>query len=109
MKVVQMYFKKKPTGAVLVSENEFSKSFKYGDTELFIGKAFDEDSDLHYLVHSIPAIMECNVNNLQYPVPFKTEQERDTAYTEMGTEYTELFIEQIIAEVKFRNSQQAEE
>jgi hypothetical protein len=91
-------------GAELIASNEFSKHFKYNDIEMFIAKAFDEDTEQpHFLIHSIPSIPEIGAHQIQYPISFYTEQERNEAFDEMNIEYAEVFLKQLIASIKERN------
>ncbi len=110
MKVVQMNNVPKAVvmnTAVLIEQNYFSKSFEYGlTTKLFIGKAYDEESGKHFLVNSIPELLNCH--NIQYPIIFDEESARDLAFVEMDTEYAAFFIEQLSEELKFRNRQNEE-
>ena len=105
MKVVHNSSKEVKSKAKLIEANDFSKSFHHGDTKLYIGKAFDEETDKHFVVLSVPEILEVNANNVQFPVSFNSEKERDDAFYEMDEEYAEKVILDIIAEIKFRNAE----
>ena len=105
MKVVHNASNEVKKVAKLIEANDFSKSFEYSDTKLFIVKAFDEETDKHFVVLSVPEILEVNANNVQFPVSFDSEKERDDAFYEMDEEYAEKVILDIIAEIKFRNAE----
>ena len=93
-----------PKECLLVTENEFTKSFKYvdGDIELFISKGVDEETDKHFLVASIPLIEELNVAKIQFPILFEDQAQRDAAFIDFSVENATDFIEQVIAEIKNR-------
>lgn len=105
MKVVHNASNEVKKGARLIEANDFSKSFEYSDTKLFIGKAFDEETDKHFVVLSVPEILEVNAHNVQFPITFNSEKERDDAFYEMDEEYAEAVINNIISEIKFRNAE----
>ena len=105
MKVVHNSSKEVKSKAKLIEANDFSKSFKHGDTKLYIGKAFDEETDKHFIILSLPDIKEANAHNVQFPVNFNSEQERDDAFYEMDEEYAEVVIGEIVKEIKQRNAE----
>ena len=72
----------------LVSENEFTKIFKKEEDniDLYVSKAYDEESDKHYLVASIPVIEELGVQGIQLPLQYETSEQRDLAFTEFDGE-----------------------
>lgn len=105
MKVVHNSSNEVKSKAKLIEANDFSKSFEYGDVKLFIGKAFDEETDKHFVILSIPDIAEVNAHNVQFPVQFNTEKERDDAFYEMDEQYAEVVIGEIIREIKQRNAE----
>lgn len=83
----------------VISENNFTKAYFYNGVQIFISKAFDEDSDKHFLVHSIPLIPELNVHHLQFPIEFESEAQRDEQFDsldlEIAGEAIEMFKEYI--------------
>jgi len=70
----------------VISENNFTKAFVFDGTYIFISKAYDEDSDKHFLVNSIPEIREVNAHHVQFPIGFNSEQERDQTFDELDLE-----------------------
>jgi hypothetical protein len=105
MKVVHNSSKEVKSKAKLIEANDFSKSFEYGDIKLFIGKAFDEETDKHFVILSLPEIAEVNAHNVQFPVDFNSEKERDDAFYEMNEQYAEVVIGEIVREIKQRNAE----
>ena len=99
LKVVSMQ------GVELVSENEFTKVFKVNDMDLFVSKAFDAETDKHYLVNGIPVIPELNVSEIQYPILFETEELRDEAFSEVNIHYAKAFVRDLVLGIKLRNEQ----
>jgi len=59
--------------AILDGENMFSKKYLYGNVELYVAKAFDEKSKLHSLLFTIPNIPKLRVEQVVYPMEFKSE------------------------------------
>jgi hypothetical protein len=99
-----MLEKKTPTPAILTGETDVSKSFLYNDIELFVSKAIDEDAEnKHFLVCSMKTIPEFNLHHIQYPIPFKTEEERDAMFTQFDAT---LFLENLIAYIKAQKEEQ---
>lgn len=87
-----------------VSENEFSKAFKYGDIDLFVAKAFDDDAPMkHFLICSVPEIKELGVAHIQYPMTFKTEAERDSVFKGFDAKF---FIDALMQQIKKNKKEQ---
>ena len=63
--------------AVLLEKNEFSRTYRKGDVMVYVAKAFDEESKLHFVVISIPEIPHLGVLKLQLPIKFDYEPMRD--------------------------------
>lgn len=63
--------------AVLLEKNEFSRTYRKGDVMVYVAKAFDEESKLHFVVVSIPEIPNLGVLKLQLPIKFEFEPMRD--------------------------------
>lgn len=85
--------------SILISENEFTKVFKYKDIDLFVSKAIDEDTTpaIHFLTCSIPFITEFNIEKVQYPIPFISEEKRDEQF---DTFDAKIFIKNLIDYIK---------
>jgi hypothetical protein len=84
----------------LEAENDVQKIFKSLDTDVFIVKAFDEESNKHFIVFSIPLLTEVNVQHIQYPFEFNTEVERDDVFKNINMEYVSAFIDKIVNQIK---------
>jgi hypothetical protein len=63
--------------AVLLEKNEFSRTYRKGDVMVYVAKAYDEESRLHFVVVSIPEIPRLGVVKLQLPIKFEFEPMRD--------------------------------
>lgn len=88
-----------------ISENEFTKAYSYerekGTIEMYVSKAYDEDTDKHFLVANIVSIPELNVERIQYPISFETENNRDYALeNEVNELWVEVFLDNIIDYIK---------
>lgn len=83
----------------VISENNFTKAYMCNGTMIYISKAYDEDSDKHFLVNSIPEIAEVNAHHIQFPIAFDSEEQRDNTFDELDLEHAgeliQLFIESI--------------
>lgn len=84
----------------LVAENEFSKTFKSEDIEVYLAKAYDEEAQSHYLIASIPFIPEAKVEAITYPMPFPNEQERDSLFSAFNTQDCSDMIDTLIGFMK---------
>jgi len=99
-----------PMESVLLSDNGFTKIFKVrGDIDLFLTKAFDEDSNKHYIVSTIREIVELNASGIQFPYEYSTDYERDNAYKQYGTEEARVFVEFSIHFIKDKEKFKEEE
>jgi hypothetical protein len=92
----------------LESQNEVQKIFKSHNVDVYVGKAYDEDSDKHFLIFSIPLIPEANVQHIQYPYVFDTEKKRDEVFTHLEENYISEFIDKLITQIN-ENKKQADE
>jgi hypothetical protein len=90
------------------SQNEVQKIFKSHDVDVYVGKAFDEETDKHFLIFSIPVIPEANVQHIQFPYIFETEKERDEVFTHLEENYISEFVEKLITQIN-ENKKQADE
>jgi hypothetical protein len=90
------------------SKNEVQKIFKSHDVDVYVGKAFDEETDKHFLIFSIPVIPEANVQHIQFPYIFETEKERDEVFTHLEENYISEFVEKLITQIN-ENKKQADE
>lgn len=88
----------------LISENEFTKIFKYKDNvDIYLSKAVDEETDKHFLVASIPQIEETNTFKLSYPSQYDTIEERDAVFNDFNLNVAKFFIEDLIQTIKNQN------
>jgi hypothetical protein len=88
----------------IISENEFTKIFKYKDNvEIYLSKAVDEETDKHFLVASIPQIKETNTLNLSYPSQYDTIEQRDSVFNDFDLSVAKFFIEDLIQTIKNQN------
>lgn len=92
----------------LESENDVQKIFKSNDVDVYVGKAFDEETNKHFLIFSIPLIPEANVQHIQFPYIFETEKERDEVFTHLEENYISEFVEKLITQIN-ENKKQADE
>ena len=63
--------------AVLLEKNEFSRTYRKGEVMIYVAKAYDEESKIHFVVISIPEIPHLGVLKLQLPIKFEFEPMRD--------------------------------
>lgn len=63
--------------AQLIEKNEFSRTYRKGDIVVYVAKAYDEESKIHFVVISIPEIPHLGVLKLQLPINFDYEPMRD--------------------------------
>jgi hypothetical protein len=98
MKVVKMH------DIELESENEFTKIFVYKEnTKLFFSKAYDEETDKHFVVASIPEIAETRTSQISYPFMFDVESDRDEFFQNFNLGSAKEFIEDLIEHIKKQN------
>jgi len=90
------------------SENDVQKIFKSYDVDVYVGKAFDEETGKHFLIFSIPVIPEANVQHIQFPYIFDTEKERDEVFTHLEANYIAEFVEKLIIQIE-ENKKQTDE
>ena len=89
----------------LSEENEFSKHFVGEDAELFLGKAFDDETNSHFLVFRIPKIEKLNVAHIQYPISFETSMDdRDQFFKDFDDKRASEFLESVMEEIERRNN-----
>lgn len=78
--------------AVLLESNDFSRTYRKGDIMLYIAKAYDEPSQKHFVVISIPEIPHLGVLKLQLPIDFDYEPMRDAFF---DTFNCDVFIKEL--------------
>jgi hypothetical protein len=82
------------------AENEFSKTFDNGEIQLYIAKAHDEDTNKHYIVCSVPFIKEVDAQEIQYPLEYETEEDRDATFSIFNEAEASQFIYELINFIK---------
>jgi hypothetical protein len=92
----------------LESQNEVQKIFKSIDIDVYVGKAFDDETNKHFLIFSIPIIPEANVQHIQFPYIFETEKERDEVFTHLEENYISEFVDKLIIQIN-ENKKQTDE
>ena len=90
------------------SENDVQKIFKSQDVDVYVGKAFDEETNKHFLIFSIPVIPEVNVQHIQFPYIFETEKERDEVFTHLEENYIAEFVAKLLTQIN-ENKKQTDE
>ena len=85
----------------IVSENEFTKHYNYEEKEIncYLSKAYDEETDKHFLVVSIPKIQELNASHIQFPMGFENEAERNEYFESFNAL---LFIDGLLEQMKIQ-------
>lgn len=89
-----------------ISENEFTRHFRYYDKEmdLYLSKAYDEEGNKHCLVASIPNIPSLNVMHIQFPFVFEEESERDEFFKSFDAlEFCNSLYENIKEQIRQAN------
>lgn len=87
----------------LVSESKFSKHFELDNINLYIHKAFDEDSNKHFIIPCIPTIEELNINDLKDSLVFENEEERDGAFENWDLDFSNYYVSFTIEKIKKQN------
>lgn len=95
-------------GVDLIAENEFSKTFKYNEIDIFVAKAIDDEISKHYLVISIPTIPETGSHEIQYPLEYDTMELRDEDFKKFDVEYCKQFTDDLIKFMKEQKKLQEE-
>jgi hypothetical protein len=73
------------------------KGFKNEEEiDVFINKAYDEETQTHALLIYIPKIPQFNILQLRQPIFYESQEERDRIYTELGDEFVNQFWQQLV-------------
>jgi hypothetical protein len=91
------------------SQNDVQKIFKSHDVDVYVGKAFDDETNKHFLIFSIPVIPEANVQHIQFPYVFDTEKERDDVFVNLDDKYITVFVEKLIGQIEENKKQVSDE
>jgi hypothetical protein len=89
----------------IISESKFTKHFELNNIQLFIHKAYDEDSDKHFITPCIPFIEELNIHDLKDALVFDNEVERDVAFDNWDVDFAKYYIEFTIEKIKKQNAE----
>ena len=78
------------------------KGFKNeDDLDFFVNKAYDEESDMHCLLIFIPVLPQYNIRQVQNPIAYSSEAERDKAYIEnINDEFVNNFYKLICDKIE---------
>ena len=85
-----------------VMGNEFKCTFEWNEHVLSIMKAADEETDSHYIVAYVPEIKELGVQQINFPMYFQTQQQRDFEFDDFSV--TD-FMNYLISEIKNRQNE----
>lgn len=97
----------------LLADNGITKTFKVisatsGEVDVFITKAFDDDTNKHFLIVNIPTMPLLKVERIQLPISFDSEQFRNDAFekqvNELWVQNTIKGFEQQILSSKYKQS-----
>jgi hypothetical protein len=82
----------------IVSENEFTKHFKWEskDIDCYLSKAYDEETDKHFLVVSIPKIQEFNAMHIQEAFVFESEIDRNDFFQSFSVDSATEFLKSLL-------------
>lgn len=82
-----------------VSGNDYTKYFKLGDIDLYMHKAYDDDSKLHFIVFCIPELKELNATQIKYPIAFEDQNKRDEEFANFKIDDALHFYDQLFEEI----------
>jgi hypothetical protein len=86
---------------VLESENENTKIFNFNDKEimLYISRAYDEETDRHFLTYDIPEISALNVQKISDLKEFESSEVRDLLFESIDEKWVEFYIKKLIIHI----------
>jgi hypothetical protein len=84
----------------IVSDNGFTKIFKLDDVDMFVQKAFDEDSNKYFLITSIPTIPSLGVEHIKFPIVFELKEEMEQGYEQTSVDWARKFLSDAIAYIE---------
>jgi len=94
----------------LISENKFTKVFKTeDDVEIFVSKAVDEDSNMHFIMCMIKEIPALKIGGIKQPYGYSTEAQRDVAFNTFGVDVAQGFYDSLVDFVTKQNDKLKEE
>ena len=87
------------------------KGFKNEDNlDFFVNKAYDEETDTHCLLVYIPNLPQYNIKQVQNPVGYPSEADRDRAYTEnINDEFANNFYKLICDKIEENLAKKADD
>ena len=86
---------------VLESQNENTKIFNFNDKEvmLYISRAYDEETDRHFLTYDIPEISALNVQKISDLKEFESSEVRDLLFESIDEKWVEFYIKKLIIHI----------
>jgi hypothetical protein len=86
---------------VLESQNENTKIFNFNDKEvmLYISRAYDEDTNKHFLTYDIPEISALNVQKISDLKEFESSEVRDLLFESIDEKWVEFYIKKLIIHI----------
>lgn len=89
----------------LLSDNGITKTFKQEDVDIFFSKAFDEESNVHFCVISIPEIKQLSVQGIQFPFAFDSEADRDSYFLNLDCTIMSQLMSNLINQIEINLSE----
>ena len=86
---------------VLESQNENTKIYNFNDKEimLYISRAYDEETDRHFLTYDIPEISALNVQKISDLKEFESSEVRDLLFESIDEKWVEFYIKKLIIHI----------
>jgi len=91
---------------VLESQNENTKIFNFNDKEimLYISRAYDEESNKHFLTYDIPEIASLGVQKISDIKEFESEDVRDLLFKSIDERWVEIYIKKLVIHINQNSS-----
>lgn len=95
---------------VLESQNENTKIFNFNDKEvmLYISRAYDEETQKHFLTYDIPEIASLNVQKISDLKEFESAEVRDFLFSSIDEQWVEMYIKKLVIHIQ-KNKSKPEE
>lgn len=86
---------------VLESQNENTKIYNFNDKEimLYISRAYDEETNRHFLTYDIPEIASLNVQKISDLKEFESSEVRDMLFKSIDEKYAEIYIKKLVIHI----------
>ena len=93
---------------VLESQNENTKIYNFNDKEImvYISRAYDEESNRHFLTYDIPEIASLNVQRISDLKEFESAEVRDFLFNQIDEDWVQFYIKNLVIHI---NKNKAEE